>query len=162
MLRKIKSLLERNLRQSLCAALILFVGMAPSRCLGLGTNSGGFVEYISFDDNAYVLKPWYGTNVAILTPTNFAANSNVMTQILDALDKAWDFYFRATEEDPIPYSPTTLLGRDTVAVVTNTCGAGCSYLGFTGTESHSDHHHRVIIPRARITSVARVVCKKPL
>jgi hypothetical protein len=59
-----------------------------------------------------------------------------MGPILIALDKAWDFYQLAAApgRQPAPYGPTTFQGRDTIAVVNATCGAGCSYVGFTGTE----------------------------
>jgi serralysin len=61
-----------------------------------------------------------------------------MGPILIALDKAWDYYQLASApgRQPISYGPTTYQGRDTIAVVTDggTCGAGCSYVGFTGTE----------------------------
>jgi hypothetical protein len=57
-----------------------------------------------------------------------------MAQILGALDRAWDFYHTATGLYPSFYAPTTLLGRDVIAEVSSTCGAGCSYIGFNGTE----------------------------
>src|SRR5207237_1552 len=56
--------------------------------------------------------------------------------ILNALDSAWDYYQSVTPTNlsPTVYGPTTLYGRDTIAVVNSTCGAGCSYVGFTGNE----------------------------
>jgi hypothetical protein len=97
------------------------------------------VQYQAFDNTVYTLKPWLGRNVAILTAPTRALNTNVMGQIVQALDKAWDFYAQATGQRPTTYSPTTLLGRDVIAVVASTCGAGCSYVGFTGTEILSSY-----------------------
>lgn len=57
-----------------------------------------------------------------------------MAKILAALDKAFAYYRFATGQAPTAYDPTTLEGRDTIAIVNATCGAGCSYVGFTGTE----------------------------
>jgi hypothetical protein len=57
-----------------------------------------------------------------------------MVRIIGALDKAYDFYEWCTARRPSSLSSTTFLGRDTIAVVASTCGAGCSEVGATGTE----------------------------
>jgi hypothetical protein len=92
------------------------------------------VPYQSFDSQSYSLRPWLGRNIVMLTPLNRTLDGGVMSQIVGALDRAWDYYGLATGRQPTPNSPTTFLGRDTVAVVSSTCGAGCSYLGLTGSE----------------------------
>jgi hypothetical protein len=102
--------------------------------LALTINSVGLVSYIAFDGTHYTLKPWLGQNISILTPTNGAYQSNVMSRIISALDQAYAYYARATGQMPTPFDSTMLEGRDTIAVVNSTCGAGCSYVGFTGTE----------------------------
>src|SRR5437899_5242215 len=57
-----------------------------------------------------------------------------MVKIITALDKAYDFYESATAQRPPGSDPTTFMGRDTIAVVNSTCGAGCSQVGLTGME----------------------------
>src|SRR5438270_5604357 len=55
-----------------------------------------------------------------------------MTKIIDAFDRAWNYYKSITGQAPLPFR--TYRGRDSIAVVTQTCGAACSYLGETGSE----------------------------
>jgi hypothetical protein len=112
------------------AGLILVQGQG----FGLTTNSVGLVVYTAFDGTTYTLKPWLGQNIAVLTPTSAAYQSNVMAEIVSALDRAYAYYGRETGRQPTPFDATMLEGRDTIAVVNSTCGAGCSYVGFTGTE----------------------------
>jgi serralysin len=99
------------------------------------------VNYQAFDGKPYFLQPWLGRNVAILAPTNPPLSTNIMGPVLVALDAAWDFYQSSGPpgRQPGVLASTTLLGRDTIAVVNSTCGAGCSYLGYTGTEMLSDY-----------------------
>jgi serralysin len=113
-----------------CAALVV----AIPRSFGLTTNSVGLVLYTAFDGTSYTLKPWFGQNVAVLTPNSTSYQSNVMAQITTALDQAYAYYRRAMGRQPALFDSTVLEGRDTIAVVNSTCGAGCSYVGFTGTE----------------------------
>jgi hypothetical protein len=121
------------------AVFILVLAVGARTSLALTTNSSGFVQYQAFNNQLYVLKPWFGKNIVVLNATNAVVNSNVMSQIVASLDHAWDFYVLATGQYPIPYDPTTLFGKDTIAVVSSTCGAGCSYVGFTGTEILSQY-----------------------
>jgi hypothetical protein len=114
--------------------LALTIAAFAGRAFALTTNSVGLVQYQSFNGNAYLLKPWFGSNVCILASTTNQFDSNVLSKIVIALDKAYSFYAAATGQQPVSYDPTTLYGKDTIAEVTNTCGAGCSYLGYTGTE----------------------------
>jgi hypothetical protein len=116
--------------------VFLLALQSPREAHGLDTNSHGLVAYQAFDGKTYLLQPWLGRNLAILTPTNPPLSTNVMGPILIALDAAWDFYqsASATGRKPGFLPSTTLFGRDTIAVVDSTCGAGCSYLGYTGTE----------------------------
>jgi len=117
-------------------ALALGFLLIPLRGHSLTTNLAGLVEYSAFDAKLYMLQPWAGRNIAILAPTNPPLSPNVMVPILAALDAAWDYYQSATPagRQPSALPSTTLFGRDTIAVVSSTCGAGCSYVGYTGTE----------------------------
>jgi serralysin len=116
--------------------LVLLAVQRPWQVQALTTNATGLVNYQAFDGTLYLLEPWVGRNVAILTPTNQTLSTNIMGPILIALDAAWDFYQSSTPpgRQPAALPSTTLFGRDTIAVVNSTCGAGCSYLGYTGTE----------------------------
>lgn len=109
------------------------------QCFGLPTNSVGLVSYTAFNGTSYTLQPWLGEKVAILTPVGGFYQSNVMARILSALDQAWTYYAKATGGQPAAYDPTFLQGHDTIAVVNDTCGAGCSYVGYTGTEILSQY-----------------------
>ena len=116
-------------------ALCALVQTAPA----LTTNTQGFIAYTSFNGDSYTLKPWLGRNIVLLTPSGVAYQTNVMVRIIAALDKAYDFYESATGRRPQGSYPTTFLGRDTISVVNSTCGAGCTLVGFTGTEILSQY-----------------------
>lgn len=113
---------------------VTFLLAFGGRALALTTNAQGLVSYTSFNGGLYTLKPWLGRNIVVLTPNSTSYQTNIMTRVIVALDKAYDFYESATAHSPPSSSSTTLLGRDTIAVVNSTCGAGCSEVGFTGIE----------------------------
>lgn len=91
-------------------------------------------SYTADNSNQYTLVPWVGRNLAVLTPQAGTFDPWIMTQIVDALDRAWDYYASVTGRQPTLYKQYN--GVDTVAVVpADTCGgAACSYLGNTGNE----------------------------
>ena len=113
-----------------------FVIAACAVCSFVLGQSGSPVTYTDFNGDTLTLYPWKGKKVAILTQS---ANLNpaVMSSILGALDSAWRVYEQITGSDPEMYPPTTLNGLDIIAEVPGTCGAACSYLGYTGTEIDS-------------------------
>lgn len=92
------------------------------------------VNYVSFQGDTLDLTPWVGEHVALLTPPDMSLDPAVVSDMLAALDRAWEFYRSITDLEPVPWVPTTHEGRSTIAVVNSTCGAGCGYLGFTGIE----------------------------
>jgi hypothetical protein len=55
-----------------------------------------------------------------------------MTKLVTALDRAWSYY--ATTTGQLPATAHSLNGRDEIAEVSATCGAGCGYIGATGIE----------------------------
>lgn len=94
------------------------------------------VPYKGFSGEPYDLYPWFGQKVVFLTATN-TLDVPTMNGALAALDSAWGIYEQMTGDDPTAYSPTTLNGRDVIAVVPDAAIPGCatcSYLGFTGSE----------------------------
>jgi hypothetical protein len=55
-----------------------------------------------------------------------------MRKLVLALDRAFAYHAQTTGRTPTPYH--SLNGRDEIAEVSSTCGAGCGYLGYTGIE----------------------------
>jgi hypothetical protein len=90
------------------------------------------VSYTTFDGHAETLVPWQGEKVAVLAKAGVSRDAGAMTRLVSALDRAYQFYAEATGRKPTPYF--ALNGRDTIAEVSTTCGAGCGYLGQTGVE----------------------------
>jgi uncharacterized protein (TIGR03437 family) len=84
----------------------------------------------------YNLYPWFGQKVALLTPQS-TLDVSTMNTTLAGLDAAWEVYEQITGADPSPYPPSTLNGRDIIAVVPDasipSCAA-CTYVGFNGSE----------------------------
>lgn len=90
------------------------------------------ILYTAIDGHTETLTPWQGHHVSILVEPGVARDPRVMSRLVDALDRAWEYYSRTTGREPA--TAHSLNGRDEIAEVTNTCGAGCTYLGATGTE----------------------------
>ncbi len=96
----------------------------------------GRTPYHSILGDNLRMNIWQGTHVSLLTPTSMTGlNPRVMAKILAAVDNAYEYYESATGAQPNPYPPNYYIhGRDTIAVVDHTGGAGFSYLGATGIE----------------------------
>ncbi len=65
-----------------------------------------------------------------------------MAALLAGMDKAYELMTDLTGQTPVHWGPTTVNDRATIASVPATCGAGCSYLGYTGMElltSYGNH-----------------------
>jgi len=90
------------------------------------------VLYTAIDGHTETLTPWQGRHVSVLVEPVTTRDPTVMTKLVTALDRAWGYYAATTGR--LPSTGHSLNGRDEVAEVTSTCGAGCTYLGATGTE----------------------------
>ncbi len=90
------------------------------------------ISYRKFVGGHVRLQPWPGRRVAVLVPPGSFGDPRIMTRIVLAFDKAWDFYATTTGRQPALYRQYHK--RDSIAVVTMSCGAACSYLGATGSE----------------------------
>jgi hypothetical protein len=90
------------------------------------------VLYTAIGGHTETLVPWQGRHVSVLVETAVQRDPAVMTKLVDALDRAWSYY--ATTTGRLPAVMHSLNGRDEIAEVSATCGAGCTYLGATGTE----------------------------
>jgi serralysin len=88
--------------------------------------------YTAIDGHTESLAPWQGTHVTVLVDPAAPRRRGVMTKLVRALDRAWSYYAITTGR--LPALAHSLNGRDEIAEVTTTCGAGCTYLGATGTE----------------------------
>jgi hypothetical protein len=90
------------------------------------------VSYTAIDGHRETLTPWQGRHVTVLAEPGPYRSPEVMSKLVLALDRAWSYY--AVTTGRLPAIAHSLNGRDEVAEVTSTCGAGCTYLGATGTE----------------------------
>jgi hypothetical protein len=113
---------------TLVATYMLFPFSAPAQ-------PAAAVPYRTFNGQTLSLYPWTGKKIVVLT-ANPDLDVATMQSILNALDAAWNIYEMITSADPVLYPPTSMNGKDIVAEVPDgaTCGAACSYIGFTGTE----------------------------
>jgi hypothetical protein len=97
------------------------------------------ITYTAQDGHQESLVPWQGRYVTVLVEQSPARDPTVMTQLVDALDRAWHYYTVTTGQTPAS-DRFRLNGRDEIAEVKslnppNSCGgAACSYLGADGTE----------------------------
>ena len=89
------------------------------------------VQWKDFDGNTVQLVPWQGEHVTLLAQPGRVRDQGVMDRLVGALDRAWAYYAQATGRRPERGS-WDLDGRDTVAEVDTTCGAGCGWLGTEG------------------------------
>jgi Ca2+-binding RTX toxin-like protein len=92
----------------------------------------GLVDYTSFVGASYELESWLGDRVALLIPEAANVTQGVMDDLLAALDAGYNYYASITRREPAP--ALLVQGRTSIAVVDETCGAGCGYLGSTGIE----------------------------
>src|SRR5688572_6750845 len=100
----------------------------PSELLPLPKRT---VDYVSFNGVKRRLYPWRGRRVAMLTPER-DLDRRVMTRLIHAFDAVHGFYALATGREP--QLTRHVDGLMTIAVESDTCGAGCGYLGATGIE----------------------------
>ena len=77
------------------------------------------------------LTVYLGNKVALLVPQG-SYDSTIMNALVNALDGAYNYYATTTDKEPYLYYEYD--GRGTIAVVPQTCGGGCGFLGFTGIE----------------------------
>ena len=92
------------------------------------------------------LYAWEGQKVMILSRRN-DLNRATMFRWLQTVDSAYGYYRACTGRDPLILASTYIDNHTTIADVPVTCGAGCSYVGFTGieiTNSSFDVNYQVI------------------
>jgi hypothetical protein len=120
----------------LAALMFLFILAVPAGAAHAATSCTvtrlSPVRYTAIDGHAETLTPWQGPKVTVLVEPGVTRAATVMARTVCALDRAYTYYQNTVGRSPAP--ARTLNGRDTVAEVTSTCGAGCTYIGKTGTE----------------------------
>ena len=89
------------------------------------------VLYWTFRKVPVMRIPYLGRRMALLARRR-DLTPELAAKILDALDRAADFYAKVTGREPPPVRVHK--GRITIAEVQGTCGAACAYLGQTGIE----------------------------
>lgn len=132
------ALISTVLATTMFASTAVGGGPAPNTSSAL-IEPGSPITYTRFDGGRETLTPWVGRNVALLAPVSGSYSPQTMTKIIGALDSAWDFYEAMTRHAPAPNR--TYQGRDSIAVVSSTCGAACSYVGSTGSEILGTYFH---------------------
>lgn len=115
-----------------CSALVLVSFSAVARAADTKVEQLPPILYTAIDGHAETLTPWQGQHVSVLVEPGATRDPRVMTRLVRALDRSWDYYARTTGR--LPATAHSLNGRDEIAEVTSTCGAGCTYIGATGTE----------------------------
>jgi serralysin len=128
-----------RIRVAAVTGLLLLITAAPLASAGAASAATSCtaaklapVLYTAIDGHTETLTPWQGPKVAVLVEPGATRTATVMTKMVCALNRAYTYYQNTVGRSPAPIK--TLNGRDTVAEVTTTCGAGCTYLGGTGTE----------------------------
>jgi hypothetical protein len=100
--------------------------------VGHKATPGHPVSYTREDGKVIKLVPWNGRYVVLLTPRHMILDRTVMGTLLHALDAGYTYYYEITGHAPPRYA--VVHHRLPIAVVTATCGAGCSWVGMTGME----------------------------
>lgn len=90
------------------------------------------VAYTSIDGTNLTLSTYEGNHVALMIPIAGNWDAATVWAIVGRLDAAYAYYTQISGHEPAAFH--TYDGRDEIAVVPTTCGAGCSYIGFQGME----------------------------
>ncbi len=94
---------------------------------------GALVNYTSFEGNTYSLRQYKGRYVRLLLPESWATDDGALTDderraLLDRSDILYQMYKDVLGREPVG------TGLTTIAVVPDTCGWGCGYIGSKGVE----------------------------
>jgi hexosaminidase len=124
--------------QSLTKIVLSFSNIYPIKEIEILSASVSTQEpsltYGSFRGETLTRTPWVGRNIAYMTdPKNtFQPTASNMSSVLNTLDRAYDFYQKATGYTP--YLASQHRNRLRITHTANTCGAACGYVGATGIE----------------------------
>jgi serralysin len=100
------------------------------------------ITYTAFDGHTETLIPWQGNKVTVLVQRGVTRDATVMTKMVSAFDRAWNYYAKTVGR--LPATAHSLNGRVEVAEVNTTCGAGCGFLGATGVELQSSYFESTV------------------
>lgn len=126
--------LEERLHIPITTAIA--IGVASCLIVGLygvwRQQHQGF-EYISFRSETLQRYPYKSRNLVLLADDRHF-DPETINEILTILDHAYLYYLRITGEVPLPSPDNDDSGLLPIAVVQDTCGAGCGRLGAHGIE----------------------------
>lgn len=105
------------------------------------------ITYQAFDGHTETLIPWQGHKIVVLVEKGVHRSPRVMNKLVGGLDAAFTYYANTTGQ--LPTAAHNLNGRDEIAEVTNTCGAGCGFLGATGIEIQTQYFEDLYNQAAR-------------
>jgi hypothetical protein len=90
-------------------------------------------NYTSFRSETLKRYPYEGRNLVLLADDRHF-DPETIQEILTILDQAYFYYLRITGNPPLPTPENDARGLLPIAVVRDTCGAGCGRLGSQGIE----------------------------
>lgn len=135
---------QKNPTGSLTAGGIFRIKLVATNPSGLDSTSAVVrispypQRYTNFNGAALSVFAWEGKHVTLLSRNN-NLNRAAMFKWLHAMDSTYGYYKACTGKEPTPFPATFINNHTTIADVSNTCGAGCGYLGFTGIEMQSTY-----------------------
>ncbi len=108
----------------------------------------------SFNSKISSLRVWVGQKTALLLPDDIKEFYSIGV-ILAGSDAAFDYYHRSTGK--FPAEASSIRGLTSIAVVDETCGAACGYLGSKGIEIQKDYFLRQVLAEARLQKVDQTI-----
>ncbi|TAF54935.1 MAG: hypothetical protein EAZ61_04915 [Oscillatoriales cyanobacterium] len=114
------------------------IAVAITSCLSIGlysfwTQNHQSFEYTSFRAETLKRYPYASRNLVLLADDRHF-DPQTIQDILTILDNAYLYYLRITGNPPLPTQQNQVQGLLPIAVVRDTCGAGCGRLGSQGIE----------------------------
>jgi len=89
------------------------------------------INYKTIYGDIVLLYPYEGEKIALLVASPFL-DKLTLTEIVSVFDQAYEYYELCTGREPFLYFKYN--GLATIAQISDTCGAGCAFLGATGIE----------------------------
>lgn len=127
-----------ELEERLHIPITTAITIAITSCLAVGlygfwTQRHQSFEYISFRSKTLRRYPYESRNLVLLADDRHF-DPETIDEILAILDNAYLYYLRITGDVPLPSPDNDDNGLLPIAVVRDTCGAGCGRLGIHGIE----------------------------
>ena len=127
---------ELEERLHLPISTVMAIGIASCISVGLygfWAQAHQSFNYVSFQGESLRRYPYKGRNLVLLADDRHF-DPETIDEILIILERAYDYYLRITGDIPQPSPENNDNGLLPIAVVRDTCGAGCGTLGMNGIE----------------------------